>query len=232
MTQLHCAVRLPYFTGLPRDVAINTFNFQSVSAISVEDMVDEVHARLLAFYNTGVGAGQSIAQLLGKSIQRANCSIRYYEVPDSGPATMGDPVEEIPFTLAATGTGQYPLPLEVAACISMVGAPDIGGLPIRRRRGRVYIGPLNSNAIGTGDDSYPDVSSLALSVLSANADRLADANDDDARWSVWSRAAWETGSGVLSWSPVAYGWVDNEFDTQRRREMDPTQRTTWGTPLP
>lgn len=231
MAQYHAQVIFPFFTGLPRDVAINTFNFRGSTGNT--EAVQAITARLQNLYNVGEGASQTLASHMGLSISRASCRIKVYEVPTTfGP--MGDPIEDLGWSLGAAGTGIYPLPMEVAVCCSMVGLDQGVGdtIPIRRRRGRFFLGPLNSLAIDTTLDNYPNVSNTTRTNLAAKAAVLQAANDEDATWCVWSRAGWEAGAGADAWQEVQSGWVDNEFDTQRRRELDPTARTAWGVPLP
>lgn len=229
MPHVHVQVIFPYFTGLPRDVAINTFNFR-VDALDLSTL-DSVGGRLNEFYNDAAGASQTLAQHMGLSITRNACKFKYYEIPTAyGP--MGDPIREDTWTLDPAGTGIYPLPMEVAACCSMVGADaSASSIPIRRRRGRIYLGPLNSLAIDTTLDNFPNLSTATRTNLAERANNLVGDNGvEGVDWVVWSRAGWAAGAGADAFQTVRYGWVDNEFDTQRRREMDSTARTAWGTP--
>jgi hypothetical protein len=111
------------------------------------------------------------------------------------------------------------LPPELAICVSFRAALA-SGVNAARRRGRVYIGPLSDNAREGGGD--PQVASAARIALAQDADDLLTASNASADWSwgVYSRT-----DGILR--PVVAGWVDDAFDVQRRRGLEPTTRSTY-----
>ena len=218
MAVYQARVVLPYLSGLPADVAVNTFNFTAVAPPS-EDLTGE----LVDFYNLDTdGTNTAIADFIGDIVDRtANaCRIEYYEV-NLATGFVGTPLAVIPFTLAAPPGGAQNLPQEVAVCTSFSAGGSPGVSP-GRRRGRVYIGPLSSNAVDQGDAiSLITVSELFAEVLVTATKRMVDnviaAGAPLAVWSRVDEAAY----------PVVRGWVDNAFDTQRRRGVDATSRLTW-----
>jgi hypothetical protein len=60
-------------------------------------------------------------------------------------------------------------------------------------------------------------------VLAAHAAFLA-ADASALRWSIRSITP------VENFVPIVAGWIDDAFDTQRRRGPDPSFRTNWGAP--
>lgn len=117
--------------------------------------------------------------------------------------------------------GTSPLPTEVAICASFQGVQEAGHSQARRR-GRVFIGPIRQAAIQIGTDGYPRVSSTARNAIATACTNLqANASAADWPWCVWSRADDEL-------YIVNNGWIEDEFDTQRRRGPGPLTRTTWG----
>lgn len=134
---------------------------------------------------------------------------------------MADPEPRAPFTIqtwdlltAPSGTA---LPTEVALCLSYQGA-KVSGLPQSRRRGRVYIGPFDTTALGS--DGRPDTA--MVTALRNVAKDLLDASDLATTW------RWQQFSRVNDgFADVTDGWVDNEFDTQRRRGRPYTVRTAF-----
>lgn len=216
---LICAqVVLPYTTGLPRDVAINTFWFNVPEPVDGAD-VTEIANRLVAFYNDDYG-GTKVADRMAKVIDRTTgaCSIIQKLYPGPGDTGAGDQIDEFTstWTLENYTTGT-PLPLEVAVCCSFYGG---GSEPARNRRGRVFVGPLNITAITDSVDQLPTVHAPFASCLAQAGLGLASATDADVQWVVYSRVRSEV-------FVVEAGWVDNEFDTQRRRQVEATARTSF-----
>lgn len=218
MSMLRVNAVLPYLTGLPRDVAINAFHFATPDL----DPAAEASAIVFAvqeFYNTPVGAGDPLADWISDFVTRGTneCRLDFFvdDIPDLG--LQGT----FPWTLGGAPPNST-LPLEVSLCTSLVGL-DPGAVPIRRRRGRLYIGPLAGTAITYVGDNPPVPAAELITALVGATERLADSPDLEAegvQWQVWSRTN-DAGYRVTS------GWVDNEFDTQRRREVDATARTSW-----
>lgn len=110
-----------------------------------------------------------------------------------------------------------PAPPEVAMCLSFQ-APQQSGVPQARQRGRVYIGPLRASLIdGAG---RPTTASITLLRNAGEALRVASAAAATWDWVVWSTVQ-GTAAGITN------GWVDDEFDTQRRRGRVPTVRNVF-----
>lgn len=126
------------------------------------------------------------------------------------------PYFEGTFNLAAAPSGS-PLPSEVAVCLSFQGARS-AGLPQARRRGRLYLGPWGTSANTTGRPTGSLMSSIgvAAATLKSTAASIAASGG----WAVWS----PTDSAAVL---VDDGWIDNAFDTQRRRGLIYTARTTF-----
>jgi hypothetical protein len=120
------------------------------------------------------------------------------------------------FDSSPSGAG---LPREVAVALSFQGS-RAAGFPQARRRGRIFIGPVLATANSSGRPSSTIMSNLAFY---ADALRVALNPDPQHYWAVWSTVDQEA-------VEVQNGWVDNAFDTQRRRGVATTSRTVWPTP--
>jgi hypothetical protein len=203
---------LPYTTGLPRDVAINTFHVETDSGVPItQGEIDDVSDAIVAFYTSGSGSGQ-VEYWLSSMITRTTngCRVECYGYDEE------DTLDSQTFTLAAPDVDGS-APLEVCLCVSLTAS---GSGPIERRRGRFYLGPLTysvTNAI-SGVAPVPNATFLATVVNQTETlhGALVSAG---CPWSVYSRV----GNGA---NPITGGWVDNEFDTQRRRQVAATARTT------
>lgn len=224
MPTIHSTVTLPHRSGLARDNVINSFTFDTNDPADAT-IFDEIRDALEEFYTaTSDVVLVAVGRYINSSISRSSAPIvRMYDVSahlGGGPA--GSPVGTRAFSAAlpnsATETG---LPNECAICLTMAAdfGSDVefgpGTRPRARDRARVYIGPLNGTAAQTTlGITKPDVDCRTNIAESGArlARRLSTANVV-----VWSRAAAST-------KPVTHVWVDDAFDTQRRRGERPTSR--------
>lgn len=209
--------RLQYQTFLPRDVAVNTFTF----SCEPEDLPAMAQG-VINFYNTvatSMGQTTAVANYIGQHVARGanQASVTAWNLYDPEPRT---PVHYEEYQLAGGASGDN-LPLEVAACASFEGLP-VSGVNQARRRGRVFIGPLKASAaILTGQAAprfHPDF-----------MDDLCAAMKGLQAWTLTEGGVWLVESRVdpTQVTPVVRGWVDNDFDTQRRRSPRASARTTW-----
>lgn len=220
MPLIRVTAKMPYSAGLNRDVSENTFSFLTTDSLD-PTLAATITDRVKAFYNTAAlgGASHSVSFYISPIVSRTTnaCTFVVAEVN----ATTGLQVEdsiEVPWTLGSAESSVSSLPLEVAMCVSYSGHPDGGFLPKGRRRGRIFVGPLTVTAMAGGTD--PSIATTIRNETAAAAAALASSADETAAWVVWSRAA----NAVTG---ISEGYIDNEFDTQRRRGNDATARTTW-----
>ncbi len=119
------------------------------------------------------------------------------------------------YTLGPVGSA--PLPPEVSLCVSFQG-PKVSGQPQARRRGRIYL-PFMDEA-NNGVDGRP--SSAMVTAIAGAAGTLLAASNAATTWT-WEVFSTVSGGNVT----ITEGWVDNEWDTQRRRGRKATARTTF-----
>lgn len=227
MANIQARVVLPFRTNLPEDVTVNTYAFV-VPALD-EPSFTAVGSRLLDLYNNpGDGGDLAITEILSPALNRETEAARLevYEI-DLDTGAVGSPLFVQPFTL---GSGPVSasnlLPNEVAICSSFSAGP-ISGVPAARRRGRVFLGPLVKDVCTNDADTFqPTLTDGTAEDVAASFATFANGLlEDDVVWSVWSRA-----DEVLY--PINRGWVDREFDTQRRRGLDATTRAVWDLDAP
>lgn len=226
-TPVLATVRLASLTGNPADDADNDFAFEVTTLNSAT--ADNLATALASFYNTVQvipGTDYSVANFLSSVISRAAnaATIDFYDLTGHlNGSAHASPVFTRNFTVGAIAAGSpIDLPAEVAVCLSfhadLTGIPEKSGAtrPAARRKGRVFIGPLN-NFSQTG---VPVVVGAPIrDALAAAAITLSDAVGASQR--VWSR------TGAALYGPIVGGWIDNAFDTQRRRGEAYTARTLW-----
>lgn len=197
-------------SGLPEDHYVNSFCFRNDIigvhpgeriADTLEDFYGGVHAP----------ATSALSQFIPEMMVSATAEVRVYD--------LGAPAPREPEiylrTMTAMGTNT-PLPSECASCLSFVAGPNTP-----RTRGRIYLGPLSSGAMGTVSAGHLRPSASMQSSMVQAATWLM-GGPNDITWCLLSQAD-------ASAKVITGGWVDDAFDTQRRRGGDPTARVSFGT---
>lgn len=211
-------------TGLVEDEVINDWAFHCSAGVPDGADLESLMGIVGDFFRKGTLAVDKVGDGISPVINRAAThKIQAYKITAAG---LGSPLLEIDWLGPATSGATRALPNEVAAVLSfhadLTGIQEEAGAthPKARRRGRVFIGPLNENAVNL--TAYPvRVYPTFATALRANANVMADdASALGAVWSVWSRK-----DQVLR--EVVAGWTDNAVDIQRRRGEAPTARVVF-----
>lgn len=205
-----------FASNIPADVAVNTLHFE----LSDEDdplLWDIVGARVINFWNSSTApqVNPLDAYLSAYVNVTTGNQIRVYKLSDPKPRA---PVDTYNISRAASPLSTSSLPFEVAVCGSFKSAP-ISGIPAGRLRNRIYVGPLNQSAMQTTASQPSRPTAVFMADITRAFTRLEAANTADVVWCGYSP------TGGIGWAPATC-WVDNEFDSQRRRGQDATARTT------
>lgn len=206
MAQLRCMFVGHGPSNLPEDRVVNVFHFDNAAIFSTHAAA--VSNAVQNFYTTPYG-GDPVSAYISPWVQRA-AELRIYDMSTAKPRVP----TIIPFNLG-TVLANAGLPEEVALCLSFHGAtpPAVTA----RRRGRVYIGPLVTSAYSSATNTTPSrPSTNFLTTLTGAATALLDSAGVD--WAILGKDGYVQVSG---------GYVDNAFDTQRRRGPATTARTEW-----
>jgi len=162
------------------------------------------NSAVLAFYG-------SIAVLMGNMVKATDqINWKSYDMNDPEPRA---PILSASSTINPDNTTT--LPAEVAMVMSFQ-AVKVSGSPQARRRGRVYLPFIKTSQ--NGSDGRP--TSNIITVIANAGDVLVTASKTSTTWK-WG--VYSPTDGVSR--PVTDGWVDNEWDTQRRRGRVRTSRT-------
>lgn len=198
-------------SNLPEDRIVNVFHFLAEGTYGEAEV--RCRAKVADFYE-GANPIGAIGSYLSPWVQRAY-ELRAYDM-DIPKDTRVPTVESR--TLGAPFGGG--LPEEVACCITLHAAvpPALS----RRRTGRLYIGPLATAAGADGSTTGPSRPAAGfMADLAAAAVRLTTTDAFATRWSIRSTRPLE------NYNPVASGFVDNAWDTQRRRGPVPSSKVLW-----
>jgi len=216
-TTLRAQVTIPRETALPADVATNTWHFVTLTTNLVTATADVVD-QLDAFY--------SACGPIWTDKCDTDWIVKIYDLQDDEPRI---PILESGF-VQSLGTGS-PLPAECAITLSFRGEAA-SGANMRRRSGRIFLGPLDTIVLA-GRDGDAAIDSGVIGDIVAAADALIAAGvASDTKWATFSpsTAAPEPWTDIAISSAtfqVASGWVDDAFDTIRSRGVAPTSRQTF-----
>lgn len=232
MAHIIVKTETPARSLLPRDAVSISFALLPQGATSRDLVATSVAQELADFYATFAG-NLSYGYLWGST------TIEFVDLEDDVPRT---PYATKPIaSIAGLTDAYYDLPSEVACCVSFRG--DVGsGLNPRRRRGRVYIGPLAT----TGAAELDLVgASLKNQICTAWKVAMTNAGYQHCVYSRYTHHGVPVGRridekdsggnpifpeiGSLlddSFMPVTTYWTDNAWDIQRRRGIAATARFT------
>lgn len=207
-------VRIPSLSAIPEDDTINVWHFLGRDPASTQsDDALNIATRLDTFY-TNIGGH------LATVTSPAEVKIYNLAQPEPRVPVRTEPITFVPSSVVG-------MPREVALVITMSGA-IVSGMNPRRRRGRVYIGPLSAvgNALVSGDVRP---STTRVNLFAAEAGNLTVTTTAlQPVLAVFSPTTLSEGATLEdSTAEVETGWVDNSYDIQRRRGADATVRTPW-----
>lgn len=200
---------LQHKSALAQDRFVNSWCFRNDDLAASVETVAEKHGRILdAFYNGVHGTSPRLSSYWPNDI--ISLEYRTYDLGEAPPRTP-HVVQSADFAVTASASQ---LPYEVALCLSLVSERNL-----KRQRGRLYMGPFAGLPSEEVQD-YPTPTSAIITSLVDAATNVLNTTED----STWCFVSQSDASAKV----VTGGWVDNAWDTVRRRGPDPTARTQWG----
>lgn len=219
MTVYHAATILTPVSGVPEDIRQQSWYAEDpgqppgvAEAAIIGGLVEEM-------YTQAVGGGAGLGTFISNSVSRVAlaCAVRVWSIDGAtGAETF---VVEIPFTMpVATSGGLYPG--EVACRLSIHGALD-GSEADRSKRGGPFLGPLSDGTgVNDGNGTLRPTAGLMAQMIARYQEFDDGLVANGMVPVVWSRT-------TLTAHTVVGGWVDDAFDTQRRRGGIPTSRSVF-----
>lgn len=214
---MRAQVTIPMDGGLPEDYPTNTFYFDGDDGLTDAQYHGGVMDLLQAFY-------QAIDGVLYPVQVDSPATVKIYDMRDALPR-----LPEFEGVIVLTPSAGDMLPGEVSL-VSSFRAQYVSGVPNARRRGRVYIGPIQAGQnVISGAQARPW--SVAVDALADASDAMANgvviAGGLAVKWAVYSPTTDATSSIDDAFNDVVAGWVDDAWDTQRRRGCAATTRNDW-----
>lgn len=205
-------------SGASRDQYVNGLYYTSAvpptaTAVPSGLVGDQIATAVRGFY-------EAFSSYLSSTLNFPFRTIKIYDVaaPPNSSAVYEVTDSAEPFPLLDAGVN---LPEEVAVCMSYTALAPPGTIRARRR-GRIYLGPLNTTALafGTESSAQQHVNAGLITAINGAADAFAgELTAVSATWCMYSK----TDSAA---HPIVQVSVDNAFDTQRRRGVDASSSTS------
>lgn len=190
-------IELPWETGLPEDVSVNTWH-SGADPDSVPDFTP-IGEAFIEFY-------QAIDEYFSGVLSR-DLRMKVYDLSDPEPRTPRGDVTTADVLADAGGPN---LPSEMAVCLS-THALEASGTAAGRRRGRVYLGPLNTGVLGTSSGGTPHVQEPVRTDILEAAEALGlDCIAAGMPLAIYSRAD-------NAFRQIRRFSMDDALDVQRRR---------------
>lgn len=212
---------IPLDSALPEDAVQNTWYFDDDDdpVAGFEDTAGWISSMLTTFY-------QAIDGMFSPAVA-GTVQLKMYDMRDPEPR-----VAKATDTITITPGPGAGCVAEQAICLSFAATP-VSGQPPARRRGRVYLGPVNTDAQSFLNAQQRVGASWRTAITDAAevmAGGILHPGSPGLRchWAIFSPATRAGGASLEdSFNDVVSGWVDDAFDTQRRRGPRPTTRTTF-----
>lgn len=185
-------------SGLPADSVVSTW-FCST---------DVVAGTFISIRTAWLNFQDDISVNYPATVAQNGHDIKIYDMADVEPRV---PIYEATWDFGSAPSGAT-LPSEVALCISYQ-AVRLSGVDQKNRRGRMYLGPLVTGLMASGRPGPATIEAVGDAFETFVAALAA----DDIVFGIYSRTLEEFHGAVD-------GWIDNSFDTQRRRGLEPTAR--------
>lgn len=206
--------------ALPRDQFENVWHFSSAASSATAAEASTIMTSVSQFYTNNPGSTNAVTSYYSASLSTAVLMKAYDEDEVTRPRSLLQTG-----TFEITPAGGLGLPEEVALCMSYDD-----GRNLARHRGRLYLGPFGVSAVGAGDlaqtpSAGRPVAGL-MTTIATQGERLLSTPPAGCRWCV--RSGIGTGTKlapVVTYYPIVSGWIDNEWDAQRRRRIAATNRT-------
>jgi len=230
MGVIRVVAEIPHKSGLPQDTVFNNFVFIVPSTPPSDSDMTKVAGALQGFYaSVPSNSTRALGTYLGDQLDRGTGKgvFRFFNITDDGVPGVGPPVKVSTFTLPAVTAAGSPLPAEVSLCLSvhadLTGIAEVapgGTRPRARRRGRIYLGPWagDANSYNAARSTSLPASALTNTIINAAHDLLTSLIAQGIYWAVASAADFIA-------RQIVGGYVDDAWDTQRRRGEDPQFRT-------
>ncbi len=196
MADYDVQVALHHTSNMPEDDCVNTLHYSMNFPDTFDSVSNDIALAYQGLFALRVGPTNGL-------------TIRWYP-PGPNP---GGPAFTKKYTTGYISTLQA-APREVAVCLSYASVDNVDA-STPRRRGRIYVGPISGNNTNSEDV----FAGLRNDILTFGQALASAGSAGNTTWLLYSR----TDNVYVKIESI---WVDNAWDTQRRRGLKPTVRQT------
>lgn len=222
MPHVKASVIIPTKQGISSDTVQMGFHFQAPAIEGGTEDAAVADSLRNFFVTPGPGQAATVKQFMSASLNFPLARLKIVSLDAPLPRY---PYYDEPLDLGPV-SGADNLPAELA-CVLSFGAPPVTGVPRARLRNRTYIGPLATSSMQQTVQGDTRVSATFRNALLAAAQGLYNAHGPTStptngyRWTVHSTFR----NPQAPPRYVAWAYVDDAFDVQRRRGVKRVART-------
>lgn len=244
-TFLRAQTIIPTASGVSANQVVWTMHFANADVSANRDQdAQEIQARISTLLTLLSPGTLNSEYVFSSSIVTSGAFLNVFDLAEAKPRV---PFHTHPYSaLTNVVSSGQDLPPEVSLCVSYQG-DRVSGKPQNRRRGRLYVGPLQF-ANGIASDQLTPGTGGVDALLTHVKTALQPGTVGKTLFAVLSRSNWagmakgetpppDPNTGEIIWPeipanlsgamvPVTSWWCDNAWDTQRRRGAKATYRKT------
>jgi len=215
-------VTIPLDSNVPEDSIVNTWYMDGDDDpfATFANYAEVAREKLRDFY-------QAIDSVIFPSTVGDTATVKVYDMRDPEPR-QAKYLSSITLTNSSSG----PFPGEVALCNSFA-VTVASGANAARRRVRIFLGPIAESAgVVIASQNRPSLAARAAVRDAAAALAVATPlgpgfGPGSISWAIYSPTTDQASTIDDSFFDVQRGWVDDAWDTQRRRGAAPTARVVF-----
>lgn len=197
-------------SGLPEDVFVNNWYFRNDTPLVAPD--GAIKRVLDSFYTGTPATGGQVGSFISSNVA-SPFEYRIYDLGEPPPRTR-----RVQAAAPLPNRTFAPLPAEVALTMSF-----FAGRNLPRNRGRIYLGPFGVNALANVN-LRPNVQATLIAGIADRASNVG-RTTENVTWVMVTRGGTKAPLDPPGAKVITAGWVDDGWDTVRRRGLAPTTRS-------
>jgi hypothetical protein len=213
-------------SGLPEDDIVNTWYFATNPTVTTTAAATELADAVCDFYDSTHGSTGAVRTYIAETqMAPLRHHVKVYDMLQAKPRAPIYERNDANGTANNTGTA---MPSELAVAMSYRGELA-SGIDMARRRGRIFLGPLNATVmdVDTATNVSRPPAAFRDAIIGAAGGMRTRVRTAGWEWVLLSTTNWVEGEGLFGPGVhvIRQVSVDNAFDIIRKRGKAPSVRT-------